>query len=330
MTRVDVHPEELLDGARRGELDAAERRRLDAHLAHCVACRVEHEVMADFDRELTPRAADDEAVARIAAGALAGAGMGAGRAAPRAKPATGRRRVATVAAAGLVVGLFGGAAAAFFALSPTPDAPPPPTPDQAPTPTTCIGDTPQCNSEREREATTCIGDRSQCNSEAEPGVDTCIGDRSQCNSEREESGADEQATAEVVEPRRVAEAPAPSAEELLARANEARRAGQYQAATRLYRTLQRTYPASREAAVSRVTLGRLLLDGAGEPAGALREFEAYLARSPSGVLAEEARVGRALALGRLGRAVEEQDAWRDLLTHHPDSLHAERARQRLR
>lgn len=121
----------------------------------------------------------------------------------------------------------------------------------------------------------------------------------------------------------------PTAAELFARANEARGSNETERAVALHRELQATYPESREASTSRIGLGRLLLDRAGDAAGARSAFDAYLAHDPGGPLAEEAREGRALACMRLGDPVAERAAWNDLLAHHPDSVHAARARQRL-
>jgi len=122
----------------------------------------------------------------------------------------------------------------------------------------------------------------------------------------------------------------PSAEELLARADDARRAHRLRDAATIYRSLQRRYPASREQRVSRIALGRLLLDELRDSRGALAEFDRYLARDRDGPLAEEARVGRALALAKLGRARRERAAWEDLLRHHPQSAYADHARERIR
>jgi TolA-binding protein len=121
----------------------------------------------------------------------------------------------------------------------------------------------------------------------------------------------------------------PSAGALLAAANQARREHRYRAAVRTYRRLQALHPRSREATLSHVSLGRLLLDGLGDARGALAQFDRYLSRRRHRVLDEEARVGRALALMRLGRRDAERRAWRELLEHHPDTLHAHRARARL-
>ena len=312
MSRVDMHPEELLDAARRGELSAVERSRLSTHVDHCVACKVELAAMADFDREIAPREGDGALASRLIAGALADLGVpadagrvsgaGASPVAGAARPM--RRRVVGVAVTALTIGLLGGAAAAFWATSPFDgDAPAEiETPASQPAPADAPRRPVRITTPPEPET-------------VEPETVTLEVDHPELESPPPAS----------LRPR---PEPVPlTAEELLAQGNEARRGGDYARAERLYRTLQRTYPSSREAAVSRVTLGRLLLDGRADADAALDQFDRYLERHASGVLAEEARVGRALALGRLGRAAEEQAAWRDLLAHHPDSLHAERARR---
>jgi len=122
-----------------------------------------------------------------------------------------------------------------------------------------------------------------------------------------------------------------SAEDLFRDANAERRAGNVGKATQLYRLLQKQHPGSAEAHASRVSLGRLLLDKQGDSAGALAEFDAYLKGGVAADnLAEEARVGRATALERLGRAAEERQAWEELIKLHPSSLHVTHARERLK
>lgn len=122
-----------------------------------------------------------------------------------------------------------------------------------------------------------------------------------------------------------------TAAELFRDANGARRAGDVDAAVELYGALIARHGATAEADAARVSLGRLLLDRRGDVAGALAQFDAYLG-SPSSdrALAEEARMGRALVFQRQGRHEQERRAWLELLEKHPDSLYAERARERLR
>ena len=117
--------------------------------------------------------------------------------------------------------------------------------------------------------------------------------------------------------------------ELFKLANAERRAGDVEHAIDLYKTLIKRHPDAAESQASHVTLGSLL-EKRGDAAGALAQFDAYLAKaSGDGALSEEARVGRATALQRLGRAQEEKKAWEALLQHHPQTVHAARARERL-
>lgn len=119
----------------------------------------------------------------------------------------------------------------------------------------------------------------------------------------------------------------PSAAELFKRANDARHAGRDASAMSDYRTLQSTYPNSAEARASLVALGRLLLDKRADYAGALVQFDRYLAKD--GSLKEEALIGRALALEHLGRKSEEEAAWHAVLDMYPDSIYAGEAHARL-
>jgi TolA-binding protein len=121
----------------------------------------------------------------------------------------------------------------------------------------------------------------------------------------------------------------PTAAELFAQANEARRRGDAAGAVQRYGALQRRFPRSPEASLSHVALGRLVLDRLGDPLRALAEFDAYLAENRKGELVEEALVGRALSLQRLGRTADERDAWRALVVAFPNSLSASLAKARL-
>ncbi len=122
-----------------------------------------------------------------------------------------------------------------------------------------------------------------------------------------------------------------TAAELFRDANAERRAGNIGSAIDLYRSLQKRYPDAPEAQAARVSLGRLLLDRQGDANGALAQFDAYLKGAPADgwTLAEEARVGRALAFEKLGQKDDERRAWEELAARHPQSLHVTRARERL-
>jgi TolA-binding protein len=121
----------------------------------------------------------------------------------------------------------------------------------------------------------------------------------------------------------------PTAADLFARANRLRRSDQAVQAARGYRDLQKAFPGSSEELVSRVSLGRLLLDRLGDSGGALAQFDSYLASPAQGALREEALIGRALSLGRLGRTAEERTTWNALLSAYPRSTYAARARERI-
>lgn len=118
--------------------------------------------------------------------------------------------------------------------------------------------------------------------------------------------------------------PRPDAASLFSNANAARRGGDSGEAVRLFRELQREYPQSSEAAVSHLSLGRLLL-GVGDWRGALEQFSAI-----RGALSEEAILGQAQAHARLGHTEEERAAWQLLLRRYPNSVYAQTARSALK
>jgi tetratricopeptide (TPR) repeat protein len=118
----------------------------------------------------------------------------------------------------------------------------------------------------------------------------------------------------------------PSAAALFAQALALRSEGKVDAAIAAHLRLQRLYPTARETRLSFALAGRLLMER-GSPEQALAQFNQYLARP--GDVAEEALVGRATALERLGRSAAEAAAWREVLESHPGSIYANRAKQRL-
>ncbi|MFZ5891948.1 MAG: tetratricopeptide repeat protein [Myxococcota bacterium] len=290
MSAPDLHPEELIDRARRGAASDAELASIAEHLASCPTCRLEKALATDAAHDALARASDELVIARLrrsTARALLARG---------ARPFRARRaRGLLLAAAALLVGSASLAGVlGYRALSnatPAPSAavastvaaqraPVPPIRDALPPP---LPPAPP-----------------------QPLVET------------------------QPEPARSA-APQPkhSASDLFADANRARRSGDVAQAARGYRELIQRYPNSAEAQVARVSFGRLLLDRLGNARGALHEFDGYLNGSSNRALREEALIGRAVALGRLGRAAEERSAWHTLLRAYPNSMYASRARTRL-
>jgi TolA-binding protein len=102
----DLHPEDLIDRARRGTLDPAQRATLDHHLADCSVCAAELALSPRFERELAPQARDPLLDQRAVEAAMLRM---------RAQPPERRRAVPTwfrwaAAAALLVFGVTGAAA----------------------------------------------------------------------------------------------------------------------------------------------------------------------------------------------------------------------------
>jgi TolA-binding protein len=323
---VDVHPEDLFDREQAGTLTADERRRLDSHALQCAACALVRSAVRDFAAQRNPAPGDDALIARISSEALGRAAtVASGAISPTLRTTyigTHPRRRRSWAVGAIVLFAATGATASFWSvrgaiverLLTTPPAetvaPPPVEPK-----------TPIARAKAAPPPAPVLEEPDAVEQESEP---TPI-------------FVPPVAPPPVVAPRPRAPEPVnvpppvvtPSADELFAAANEARRRGDSQKSFEIYSELARKYPGTREETTSRVLLGRLLLDRGGDPTQALGLFTRYLDESPGGTLAEEARLGRALALTRLGSAKEERQAWQQLLAFHPNSIHAERARKRL-
>jgi hypothetical protein len=118
---------------------------------------------------------------------------------------------------------------------------------------------------------------------------------------------------------------APSAAELLARANLARREGRTDEARRSYESIVGAHPRSREAPLAHLALGKLYESG--QPALALTHFS-VLADGGGGLRAE-GLWGKAECARRLGRQAAEQQALRTLVQQFPASSYAAAARGRV-
>jgi hypothetical protein len=316
---VDLHPEDLLDRARRGAASAEELARLRAHLADCPACRFEHVLAGDCARAAAPEAGAPAGEAEVLARVRREASRAVrARVATGAHAARGRRRPPRIVFAAAILLMF----AATFAAATTvvrrvwrgPEI-------------ETIGPAPVASRPTHRRV---ASSRAQAVSDAGELAETAApGDALDEGLARavEATPAPAATATHVARPRLAAPTETPG--ELFARANAARREGRTREAARLYRELQREYPGTSEELVSRVTLGRWMLDRLNDPAGALVRFDSYLANPVHTALREEALIGRALALGRLGREREERSAWTAFLAAFPGSVYAERARGRL-
>jgi TolA-binding protein len=298
MTAIELHPEVQLDRARHGQLAAGEREVLDAHVATCPACALHVGAPELFRLELGERDGDaaldlvviDRAIAAIRA-------EGDQALSRRGRP--GRWSVRLMMAA-LVLG--GIAAGAYYAP-------------------------------RYRPPVSSTGQPAGIATPEETGPRTGPG-RAETASQPEEvqqAASQPSATAPThprARPGGAKAAPSDGPEELFARANQLRRSGRDSESMALYRELQRAFPESREAKLSQATLARLLLEH-GQASEALSGFDSYLKSGDTGVMTEDALVGRAMALMKLNQRDQERATWQNLLARFPNSIHASRARARL-
>jgi hypothetical protein len=117
-----------------------------------------------------------------------------------------------------------------------------------------------------------------------------------------------------------------SAEELLSKANLARREGRTAEARRAYQALVRAHPKSREAPLAHLALGKMLEES--EPALAVFHYRALVTRDTG--LRAEGLWGLAECSRKLGRDQAEQEALRKLVAEFPASPYAAAARGRVR
>jgi TolA-binding protein len=344
MTVVGLHPEELFDKMNDGELSPLERERLQAHLVGCEVCRFEYAARLDFQQEALE---------------LGGLGMppalplrplplvDAPLPKPRRRPS--RRLVWGLAAAALISasaavasGYVGRAEwhAVERLLSPTGSAaqeraPAPAKPSRSvlPAASSLDADAPLVDAQLVEapglaaasleHALPMRSHEARKHRDPEAGVSAPRPSAPPAPVKAEMLGnKDDGAPSKDAQVKETA-----SAAKLFGEANQARRSGDVGRASGLYHLLQDQFPGSPEADLSRVTLALLLLDS-GDAQGALSGFERYLAGSSRGLEAE-ALVGRARALGRLGRRDLEASAWREVQRKYPSSIYGRQAGERL-
>jgi len=304
--RPASHPcrDDLLARSRRGPLSAVERRALDAHLGVCELCQAACAFAALYDGVPDrPEAEDDAMVARLA-DRIADRGAAGGRR---------RRTVAIAVAAAAALLVAAGGAAAWVAVRGPSSPPVASAPPRETSPDVARPGRARSGEARSDEARP---------GEAPPSVALSPHDATPATVVA--PAARRRALAEHAHPSDTE----PTAAELFAAANAARRAHDLRGAIDRYLALERRFPDTEEALVSLVSAADLLAR-LGESDGALRAFDRYLARRAEGALASEALFGRARALKQLGRQAEEIEAWRRLLRAFPGSIYESAGRQRL-
>jgi hypothetical protein len=304
---AEIHPEEMLDAARAGWLDSRGWVDLRAHLRRCPACRLQLKLASDLRNEGRSRRADDGMVdGLIQAALLRPSATVAGSATANGSRfgfgASPLLRRLLLPAACLLLG--GGVATAM--LSVRLDFGRGPTIEPLPV-------AHHVSRAKVRHASRSVTHPTPAPEKPAPPAPPV------------------RRSLAMARPHVAAPTPvvAESAEVLFADANRARRAGDYANALTRYRRLRSEFAGSREEITARVIVGQLVL-AESRPGLALTEFESYLAASPGGTLAEEARAGRAAALMALSRPDDERAAWLEFLKRHPGSMHADRARARLK
>lgn len=123
--------------------------------------------------------------------------------------------------------------------------------------------------------------------------------------------------------------PAPTAKDLAQRARKQRTARNWRGAASTFAELIRRYPRSGWARTARVSLGLIQLDRLGNARGALAQFDAYLASTRVGALAQEASYGRIRSLRRLGRRSAEIRALTAFMRLYPRAIQVTNVRRRL-
>jgi hypothetical protein len=335
MTLLELHPDELLLREASSTLTPREWADLSAHLERCPACALERAVRREAARVRAPSDLDHAIAARVVGRLLAGQDRELAPARP------GRPWKRRLAYAALVLVLVSGTATAGVALVAQirqrdaarvePEkrrAPPARIASRryrsAPAPVARAGEGEVEPSLTPPGPVPAVIEPAPPTRETGPVGPTAVA-RPETGGGRPMTGNRSRSLPGRASPER----PAADAAALFNQAEAAASAGRIAGASGLYGELGRRFPGTREEIVARALHGQLLLDGLANPARALALFEGYLAAEPTGTLAEEARLGRARALERLGRSSQERSAWLELLRAHPRSVHAAAARARL-
>ena len=294
-TGLPVEPEDLSARARRGSLSEAERSALERAIGASQTLAILHRVGLDFDRVLGVQPGDEKLISALADGLIDSRRK-------RAPSATTRRWLLLGVAATLAIA---GSATAWTTVRVLRE--------RAAAPATPSVVVPRAA--RVRPVLSAARAALALVESAEPPT-----------TELPEAIDPSALAATAVGSGEAVPHPMNDASSVFSAAAAARRASDFGRARSLYLRLEREFPASSEAQLARVSLGKVLLT-MGRAAEAERQFALYL--GSGGSLTEEALLGRAQSLARLGRQAEEQRVWEALLHDFPSSVYAGTARQRL-
>jgi tetratricopeptide (TPR) repeat protein len=325
VTRVDLHPDDLFDRARAGELTYDEAQRLRAHVAGCAACALELAWTADGLHTQAPSEGDFLRAQTVIACLCEAPDRLKSVAAPTRK-SLGTSRLAPAAAVALLLSASAAAAAfgesgARWILDRVASRP---GRDEVSTTTAARA--------RVSKKTARLASVHLTPSLTPPEISLTSQLEPTLTPAPELAAASPESVTSSRPASRRGNAPdadANAALSLLTAAHKARALGQDDRALELYRALAKRYPESRATRASLVSLASLLMDRAHDPAQALQLYRRYLTSRDAGPLMEEARLGCAQALDRLGQRERALGAWRELLAKHPDSIHANLARERV-
>jgi TolA-binding protein len=286
-----IEAEDLSVRARRDSLSAVEREAFERAIIASQTLAVAHRVGTDFDRIGVARSGDDELVSRVA-----DAAMKISRAPKRA--AFYRRRLLLGLAAALT--LAGSAAAWRRASSRR---------------TTAAQAAASAYASMAATNAPALAPLASSSS-VQGGIRAPLSD-----SVTAHSAAPDPAHAAELLPHAGSDAAG-----LFREATAARHAADFGRARGLYLRLESEFPVSSEAQLAHVSLGKMLLS-MGRASEAEQQFAVYL--RTGGALTEEALVGRAQSLARLGRGDDERRVWETLVREYPSSVYAAQARDRL-
>ena len=303
---------DLVARERRGELSEADRIALEAHLAACPSCRMSRDIQADFAADSSVQVDDAERIARMSAAARRWSQRRVRPPArwPRRPSRIKARTLMLSMAALLIAGTTASATMWWWRATPRP-------PEARPeTRVTVSSPRPRALPRARVRAPEPVAIEPLAAMEPAPQPPEPAPPAQVYRRPRPHGRA--------VAVRAPSETPA----SLLRLAGEARGRGDVDTASALYRRLQREYSDTREAALSSVPWGGLLLRQ-GQAERALEQFDRYLKTEPRGNLLPEALYGRGRALAALGRAGDETQTWRRLLSEAPGSAYESHARRRL-